>query len=127
MVRDGTVAWRAPQPVPRSGHGYKYGAVYAVDGVRVIGFDNERSKGDHCHLHGRELPYNFATVDALVEDFIAAVDAARRTPRRHDAGSPSPSRPKGVQPGGKRARPVRPTDTKARRWTSKAPARSSAD
>jgi hypothetical protein len=35
---------------------------------------------DHCHLHGRELPYIFTTVDALVNDFIAAVDAARRTP-----------------------------------------------
>lgn len=46
----------------------------------LIGFDNERGKGDHCHLHGQELPYNFTTVDALVEDFIAAVDAARRTP-----------------------------------------------
>ena len=74
------VVWRVPQPVPPSGHGYKYRAVYAVDGVRVIGFDNERGKGDHCHLHGRELPYIFTTVDALVEDFIAAVDAARRTP-----------------------------------------------
>lgn len=74
------VVWRVPQPVPPSGHSYKYRAVYAVDGVRVIGFDNERGKGDHCHLHGRELPYNFTTVDALVEDFIAAVDAARRTP-----------------------------------------------
>ena len=74
------VVWRVPQPVPPSGHGYKYRAVYVVDGVRVIGFDNERGKGDHCHLHGQELPYNFTTVDALVEDFIAAVDAARRTP-----------------------------------------------
>lgn len=74
------VVWRVPQPVSASGHGYKYRAVYVVDGVRVIGFDNERGKGDHCHLHGRELPYNFTTVDALVEDFIAAVDAARRTP-----------------------------------------------
>lgn len=74
------VVWRVPQPVSPSGHGYKYRAVYVVDGVRVIGFDNERGKGDHCHLHGRELPYNFTTIDALVEDFIAAVDAARRTP-----------------------------------------------
>jgi hypothetical protein len=74
------VVWRVPQPVSPSGHGYKYRAVYLVDGVRVIGFDNERGKGDHCHLHGRELPYNFTTIDALVEDFIAAVDAARRTP-----------------------------------------------
>jgi hypothetical protein len=45
-----------------------------------MGFDNERRKGDHCHLHGRELPYKFTAVYALVEDFIAAVDAARRAP-----------------------------------------------
>jgi len=31
-------------------------------------------------MHGRELPYTFTTVDALVEDFIAAVDAARTRP-----------------------------------------------
>ena len=74
------VVWRVPQPVPPSGYGYKYRAVYAVNGVRVIGFDNERGKGDHCHLHGRELPYIFSRVDALVQDFIAAVDAARRKP-----------------------------------------------
>ena len=48
------VVWRVPRPVPPAGHGYKYRAVYAVDGVRVVGFDNERGKGDHCHLHGRE-------------------------------------------------------------------------
>ena len=74
------VVWRVPRPVPPTDHGYKYRAVYAVDGVRVVGFDNERGKGDHRHLDGRELPYIFTTVDALVNDFIAAVDAARRTP-----------------------------------------------
>lgn len=74
------VVWRVSRPVPPTEHGYKYRAVYAVDGVRVVGFDNERGKGDHCHLHGRELPYKFTTVDALVEDFISAVDAARTTP-----------------------------------------------
>ena len=60
------VVWRVPRPVPPADQGYKYRAVYAVDGVRVVGFDNERGKGDHCHLHGRELPYTFTTVDALV-------------------------------------------------------------
>ena len=74
------VVWRVPRPVPPRDHGYKYRAVYAVDGVRVVGFDDERGKGDHCHLRGQELPYTFTTVDALVEDFIAAVDAASRTP-----------------------------------------------
>ena len=72
------VVWRVPQPVPPSTHGYKYRAVYAVGGVRVVGFDNERGKGDHCHLDGRELPYRFNSVEQLVEDFIAAVDARRR-------------------------------------------------
>lgn len=71
------VIWRVPQPVPPTEHDYKYRAVYSVNGVRVVGFDNERGKGDHCHLHGRELPYRFTSVDALVEDFIAAVDAAK--------------------------------------------------
>lgn len=71
------VVWRVPRPVPPTDHGYKYRAVYSVAGVRVVGFDNERGKGDHCHLHGRELPHRFTTVDALVADFIAAVEAAR--------------------------------------------------
>lgn len=72
------VVWRVPQPVSPRTHGFKYRAVYAVDGVRVIGFDNERGKGDHCHVAGRERVYRFVSVEQLVEDFIAAVDAARR-------------------------------------------------
>ncbi|MBK6869380.1 MAG: hypothetical protein IPG98_16265 [Burkholderiales bacterium] len=73
------VVWRVPEPVPPTTHGFKYRAAYVVGGVRVVGFDNERGKGDHCHLDGRELPYTFTSVQQLVEDFIAAVDA-RRSP-----------------------------------------------
>lgn len=83
MTADGAilevVVWRVPTPVPPTAHGYKYSAVYVVDGVRVVGFDNERGKGDHCHLDGKEVPYTFTDVDQLIEDFIAAV-AARREP-----------------------------------------------
>ena len=71
------VIWRVPRPVPPTDHGYKYSAVYVVNGLRIIGFDNERGKGDHCHLEGVEVPYVFTGVDQLIEDFIAAV-AARR-------------------------------------------------
>jgi hypothetical protein len=71
------VVWRVPKPVPPSTHGYKYRAVYIVNGERIVGFDNERGKGDHCHLDGVESPYNFTTVEQLVEDFIAAVDSRR--------------------------------------------------
>ena len=71
------VVWRVPEPVPPSEHGFKYRAAYAVGGVRMVGFDNERGKGDHCHILGRERPYRFVSVEQLVEDFIAAVEAAR--------------------------------------------------
>ncbi len=71
------VVWRVPTPVPPTTHGFKYRAAYVVNGVRVIGFDNERGKGDHCHVDGAELPYVFAGVEQLVEDFIAAVQARR--------------------------------------------------
>ena len=73
------VVWRVPAPVPPTEHGFKYRAVYAVNGVRVVGFENERGKGDHCHLDGVEMPYRFDGVDQLVEDFIAAVAARRAT------------------------------------------------
>lgn len=48
-----------------------------MDGVRLVGFDNERGKGDHCHVKGKEQAYNFVSVERMIEDFIAAVDAAR--------------------------------------------------
>jgi len=71
------VVWRVPEPLPPSGHGFKYRAAYSMNGVRVVGFDNERGKGDHCHIGGVERPYIFDSVEQLIEDFIAAVDAAR--------------------------------------------------
>ena len=71
------VVWKVPAPVPPTAHGYQYRAVYALNGERIVGFDNERGKGDHCHLDGRELPYTFVSVEQLVEDFIAAVSARR--------------------------------------------------
>ena len=71
------VIWKVPKPVPPTEHGYKYRAVYVVDGVRIVGFDNERGKGDHCHIDGKELPYAFKGVDQLLEDYIAAVETRR--------------------------------------------------
>ena len=71
------VIWKVPKPVPPTEHGYKYRAVYVVDGVRIVGFDNERGIGDHCHMDGKELPYSFTSVEQLLEDFIAAVETRR--------------------------------------------------
>lgn len=43
----------------------------------LVGFDNERGKGDHCHLDGNELPYTFVNVDLLIQDFIREVESRR--------------------------------------------------
>lgn len=72
------IVWRLSVPVRPTEHGFKYRLVCAVDGVRIVGFDNERGKGGHCHLDGNEFPYQFSTVDQLIEDFIAEVEKRRR-------------------------------------------------
>ncbi|WP_275099426.1 toxin-antitoxin system TumE family protein [Sedimenticola hydrogenitrophicus] len=69
--------WQVPVSVDPSRHNYKYSLVYISDGVRLVGFDNERGKGDHVHLDGHEYPYGFKGVDRLVEDFIAEIEKRR--------------------------------------------------
>jgi len=71
------IVWRVPEAVPPTAHGFKYRLVYVVEGVRVVGFDNERGEGDHCHIDGEERPYFFSTVDQLIEDFITKVEKRR--------------------------------------------------
>jgi len=71
------VIWRVPVPVPPAQHGYKYRLVYVVDGVRVVGYDNERGKGDHRHIGGKETPYHFVDVPTLLRDFLKDVEEAQ--------------------------------------------------
>ncbi len=68
------VIWKVPEPVPPARHGYKYRLVYLVDGERIVGYDNERGKGDHRHRGGRETPYRFVDVPTLLKDFIRDVE-----------------------------------------------------
>ena len=71
------VVWQVPIPVEPSEHEFKYRLVYIVDKVRIVGFDNERGKGDHCHLDGVEHTYQFSTIEQLLEDFISEVEKRR--------------------------------------------------
>ena len=70
--------WLVPEPVPPSLHRFKYSLVYVVRGVRVIGFDNERGKGDHRHLHGIETPLKFHGIAELLSDFRSLVRQERK-------------------------------------------------
>jgi hypothetical protein len=71
------VIWRVPHPVHGS-HDFKYRPYYGRRGRRVVGYDNERGKGGHRHVRGREFPYRFDSPEQLVADFLADVEDARR-------------------------------------------------
>lgn len=71
------VVWKVPNPVEPTTHGFKYRLVYIKDKVRVVGFDNERGKGDHMHLNNHEYKYQFINIDKLINDFIAEIEKRR--------------------------------------------------
>jgi len=63
---------------PERPHGLKYSLYYGRDEKRLGGYDNERGKGDHKHIEGRELRYRFVSVEQLVADFLADGDNVRQ-------------------------------------------------
>ena len=70
--------WRLAAANPERPHGLKYSLYYGRAGERIVGYDNERGKGDHKHVAGREMRYSFVSVEQLVADFLADVDQVRR-------------------------------------------------
>jgi len=66
--------WSVPRPVPPSQHALKYRLVFVRDGRRLVGYGNERGKGDHKHIGGREHEYRFTDIETLVGDFLRDVE-----------------------------------------------------
>jgi hypothetical protein len=71
------VLWRVPSSVPPSKHKLKYSLFYGRPGIREVGYDNERGKGDHRHFRGVETAYTFSTVEQLMADFWSDVQVLR--------------------------------------------------
>jgi hypothetical protein len=64
------IIWLLQEPLPGCSHRLKYRLYYGVPGGQcLIRYDNERSKGDHRHVQGKEESYNFTTVANLLNDF----------------------------------------------------------
>lgn len=68
------VVWRLPRHLPPCGHHFKYRLAYVVGEVCVLRVDNERGKGDHIHVDGRERAAVFTTPERLFQDFHAEVE-----------------------------------------------------
>lgn len=69
--------WRVPEPVSGSTHSFKYSLFYGYPGRRLLGYDNERGKGDHRHFGENEESYAFSTVEVLMADFLSDVRCMR--------------------------------------------------
>ena len=70
---DGTIVevviWELPEPLPPSAHRFKYRLFFGKPLEERVRYDNERGKGDHRHISGKELVYVFVSVDQLLDDF----------------------------------------------------------
>ncbi|MEQ1630520.1 MAG: DUF6516 family protein [Gallionella sp.] len=72
------IIWQVPEPVPPSEHPYKYRFVFVRDNQRLVGYDNERGKGDHKHIDDLEVRYQFVNEAQLLEDFWRDVQEATK-------------------------------------------------
>ena len=72
------VIWRLPNPVAGRTHAYKYRLYFGKGGRRLVGYDNERGKGDHKHFGHSELAYRFVSPEQLMQDFLEDVGRWRK-------------------------------------------------
>ncbi len=68
------VVWEIPLPLEPSLHNYKYRLYFGSQGGAHVRYGNERGKGDHRHVGGREETYVFTTLEALLDDFRRDVE-----------------------------------------------------
>ena len=68
------VIWQLPTSNAERPHGLKYRLYFGRDGQRMVGYDNERGKGDHKHILDVEKRYKFTTAEKLVADFLADIE-----------------------------------------------------
>ena len=80
VLADGAIVemtiWQLPKSSNERPHGLKYSLFFGRDGKRIVGYDNERGKGDHKHLGEVETAYRFVSPEQLVADFLADVEKA---------------------------------------------------
>lgn len=79
---DGTIIeiriWKLPSRTEERPHGYKYSLFFGRPGERLVGYDNERGKGDHKHMKGLQSSYVFVSVDQLISVFRRDVALMRK-------------------------------------------------
>ena len=68
------VVWRVTKSLSPCTHLFKYRLYFGANGKCRVRYDNELGKGDHRHLGGAELPYQFVSLAKLLDDFQRDVE-----------------------------------------------------
>ena len=80
VLADGAIVemtiWQLPKASSERPHGLKYSLFYGRNGLRIVGYDNERGKGAHRQVGEVKARYRFVSVEKLVVDFLADVERA---------------------------------------------------
>lgn len=63
------VVWQLPRTLSGSVHRFKYRLALVSDQICVLRYDNEAGKGDHRHIDGVEVDYDFRGLEQLQQDF----------------------------------------------------------
>lgn len=81
ILADGAIVemtiWQLPRVTTERPQGLKYNLFYGRKGKRFGGYDNERGKGHHKHVHDMETRYRFINGEMMVADFLADVERVR--------------------------------------------------
>ena len=76
------VIWKLSENTKDFPLGIKYRLYYgASDGKCLVRYDNEKGKGDHKHILGKEYPYKFKSVEQLIQDFIDDINKLKKGAR----------------------------------------------
>jgi hypothetical protein len=67
------VIWQLQAPLEGSMYDFKYRLAYIVNNCCVLRYDNEAGKGNHVHINGQEVSYNFVSTEQLADDFFAQI------------------------------------------------------
>lgn len=79
------VIWRLADKTSDRPHGLKYRLYHgSKTGECLIRYDNELGKGDHKHKGNQEFPYQFVSVEQLVEDFITDITKLSEREKKYD-------------------------------------------
>ena len=58
--------------------GIKYSLVYIHNSIRLLGYDNEKSKGHHKHYFDKEILFGFENIEKLFIAFELDIEKLRR-------------------------------------------------